>query len=134
MFVPDPKKEKVQMSDRSFFSDLYKDAVGFRPSADHHAYAMTDYDFDAYCEMLVNDIVEAEGQRIAYEASAGIALEAEIADMVATHGITRADALRWMGQAYDLDVVADPQDAEHLLWLKDVGQRQWPAYIQEMVA
>ncbi len=75
---------------RELYSDLHKDAMGFRPRGESftRAMALSDSDFDAECDSLC-EMMGAETDRMRK------AQAARVATLIADHGITRADALRW---------------------------------------
>ncbi len=83
--------------DRDLFSDIYKDAFGFRPRGEAftRVMAMSDSEFADECDSL-SEMIGAETDRTRE------AQESRVSTLIADHGITRADALRWDSEAEGL--------------------------------
>lgn len=85
------------------FSDLHKDAYGFRPSGDRWAswYAMSEAELleeEAYMCRIVEREIDEDRQR---KADAAARFEAAIAATIAAGAADRATAIRWMIDAED---------------------------------
>lgn len=104
-------------ADFDIYSDLHKDAYGFRPRG-ALAISFLNADEDRRRAMLdeaSRDAArEAEFEREAQQAARD-AFEARIADTIAIGAGDRRTALRWIIQAEDADIEND-QDVEHVLW------------------
>ena len=79
---------------RELYSDLYKDAMGFRPRGEAYtrAMAMSDSDFAAECDSLSEYMGQETARTIA-------AHESRITTLMADYAITRDAAERWEKQA-----------------------------------
>lgn len=91
--------------DENTVSDLHKDTYGFRPSATWWTQwkVMSNDDkqieWEHMCKVLdENNIVEAEGERIAYAN-----WERHIESMMTTNNISKATAIRWDMDAMEAD-------------------------------
>jgi hypothetical protein len=107
------------------YSDMHKDAYGFRPrnGGVHCPVTLEDYAvaFDELGKMIAE-----ENDREAVRSAAAIAkLEEELTDLQHDHGIARADALRWWFEAEGCE---DAQDREHALWKRGIAVKEWAKY------
>lgn len=87
------------------FSDMHKDAYGFRPSVDTCARwrAMSEVELDAE-EARLQRIVEAEIEREKEQhAAAAVRFEQVVAETIATGAHDRAMAIRWLVEAHDAE-------------------------------
>lgn len=92
----------IQYASDNLFSDLHKDAYGFRPSQGQWqrwaqmSVAQLEVEYDRMCRHL-----EAELDREkAAQAEATVKFEATIVELIATGAGNRATAIRWLQQAY----------------------------------
>lgn len=112
----------------TIYSDMHKDAYGFRPREGglHNPVTLADYDV-AFDEMQAvireNEAREADRAAAALEAVRG-----EIADLQQQHGIDRETALRWWFEAEGRN--DGPQDREMVLWARGVAFRDFPEFGQ----
>lgn len=85
-------------ADRSLFSDTFKDAYGYRPSAETCAFVkvMSDEEFARYVEDMEFAISESESRRRGDELRAALAFETKIAELIKCGAGDRATALRWL--------------------------------------
>jgi hypothetical protein len=96
------------------FSDLHKDAYGFRPRG-HHFYDETTTDaerqqiWDYLCQ-VVEDNIAAERE---HEARALRDFEADVTNTIELGAGDRETALRWMTSGEDF---YHEQDVEHWVW------------------
>ena len=100
--------------DPQCWSDLHKDAYGFRPRGDLSAKSAAELD-EIWLATQRALAVEMEASRASEEAG-GKRLSEELDKMVEDHGITRADALRWLMQAEGLEA-GERGEVEHLCYL-----------------
>jgi len=96
------------------FSDLHKDAYGFRPRG-HRFYDETTTDAERqeiwdYLVQVVEDNAAAERE---HEARALRDFEAQVANTIALGAGDRVTALRWMTQD---EKFYNEQDVEHWVW------------------
>ena len=86
------------------FSDLHKDAYGFRPrGAIWEAWlAMTPAELDSEEARMQRDVETAIEEELANEAANAVSFEAHIGKLMADFSIDRATAIRWDLQALDL--------------------------------
>lgn len=96
------------------FSDLHKDAYGFRPRG-HRFYDETTKDAERqqiwdYLVQVVEDNIAAERE---HEARALRDFESQIENTIALGAGDRATALRWMTQS---EKFYNEQDVEHWVW------------------
>ena len=100
------------------FSDLHKDALGFRPRA-HSFYDETTTDaerqqmWDYLCQILEENMA-AERE---HEARAVRDFEAEVENVIALGAGDRATALRWITSSEDF---YNAQCVEHWVWQRDI--------------
>ena len=117
----------------TIYSDAHKDAYGFRPRGGGIHNPTTVEEYRAAIEDCGRTIEEEEKRERAYEAKALAAFEAEIATLVADHGIARETALRWWFEAEGFEprdhIGWARQDAEHVLWKRGIAIREWPAIV-----
>lgn len=101
------------------FSDMYKDAHGFRPrGVDTSNWTLEDFgrEFDR-----LEQIIDREEQdRILRESQAIIHFERRLQELVKLGAADRADAIRWC-------LMSDKaQDLEHLAWLNELPWNYFP--------
>jgi len=86
------------------FSDLHKDAYGFRPrGAIVDAWlAMTSEELDAEEARMQTAVEDSMAEEAAREAANAVAFEAHIAKLMADFNIDRATAIRWDIEAVGL--------------------------------
>jgi hypothetical protein len=115
------------------YSDAHKDAYGFRPRDGGVHSPVTLAEFEAAIADCAATITENETREAVYEAKALARFEAEIAALVADHGIDRATALRWWFEAEGFvgrdHLGWSRQEAEHVLYCRGIAIRDWPAII-----
>lgn len=100
------------------FSDLHKDAYGFRPRG-HRFYdaATTDDERQTIWDNLQQVVVDNIAAEREHEARALRDFEAEVANTIALGAGDRATALRWMTSE---DEFYDVQCVEHWVWQRDI--------------
>ena len=101
------------------FSDMYKDAHGFRPrGVDTSNWTLEDFgrEFDRL-EQIIN---REEQDRILRENQAIIHFERRLQELGKLGAVDRADAIRWC-------LMSDKaQDLEHLAWLNELPWNYFP--------
>jgi hypothetical protein len=107
------------------YSDMHKDAYGFRPRNGGVHCPVTPEDYAAAFEELGGIIAAREDEEAAISAKAIAKLEEELTDLQHDHGISREDALRWWFEAEGCE---DAQDREHALWKRGIAVKAWATY------
>ncbi len=105
--------------DYAIYSDLHKDARGFRPTNWTRIRDLNEADFNAAMGSLHAELVRALADDAESEAVAVRKLTDTVHDMVEEHGINRADALRWLADADDVRFDTQ-QDILYFLFLNNV--------------
>lgn len=122
-------------------SDLHKDARGFRPTADFYRYfeSKTDAEKQIVWDELVEDLDNEIARRKILQAQALEAFTQRINGMVQDYGITRAAALRWDMESFDVDIAgalaqhgSAAQEIEHYLWNQDIEFSDMPPLVKEI--
>lgn len=110
------------------YSDMHKDAYGFRPRNGGVHAPTTLAEYDAAFASMQDTIRDDEAEDAKREAAALAKVEDELSALMTDHGLSRADALRWWMEAegfepadYGQGRAAYLQDAEHILWKRGVG-------------
>ena len=100
------------------FSDLHKDALGFRPRA-HSFYneATTDAERQRMWDYLCQILEENMAAEREHEARAVRDFEAEVENVIALGAGDRATALRWITSSEDF---YNAQCVEHWVWQRDI--------------
>ena len=100
------------------FSDLHKDALGFRPRA-HSFYdeATTDAERQQMWDYLCQILKENMAAEREHEARAVRDFEAEVENVIALGAGDRATALRWITSSEDF---YNAQCVEHWVWQRDI--------------
>lgn len=111
--------------DEQCFSDLHKDAFGFRPSSAWWAWLKIATDDEKQYEWdgLIHEMGQREVQRAAAEKAAGLRFETLVARSIEAGAKTRDDAIRWLMDS-DSSVRDDISYFEYLMgipygYLKD---------------
>ena len=89
--------------DYNVYSDLHKDAYGFRPRNWDVIRSWSPAQFEAECDRAadaLDDALQAERQA---QAAAVLAFEATVERLIATGAGDRATAIRWLADAADAD-------------------------------
>lgn len=118
------------------FNDMFKSAYGFRPSRDMGPTTLEEYDTEM--DRLGDIIADNEREKAERQADALAAVEGELAALMADHGIDRATALRWWFAAEGFEGVtdwhaSDRQNAEHVLWKRDIPYTLWDSMLDEFL-
>jgi hypothetical protein len=92
------------------YSDMYKDAHGFRPRIDWRN--MTEAELEAACDALQPEIEKSIEEERAAQDEAAKRFEARITQTIATGAGDRETAIRWIDQAEGAD-----GDREYLCYL-----------------
>ena len=111
--------------DRSVYSDMYKDAYGFRPrfSTDH----MTDAEFQNDLDMLqvmIEDNIRMEAE---FQKQALTRFRDTLTSYNERFGVDIATAIRWWIEADGRDIRV-PQDVESFLYDVGLPFSAWPEY------
>lgn len=119
-------------------SDLYKEASGFRPSADYMRSfdAQTAEEKEAEWNLLLSMMETREACDRESEARALDTYNTRIASMMNDYGISQATAIRWDMDAFDVDLGpaiefqggAD-QEIEHYLWRQGLAFSAMPQFV-----
>lgn len=96
--------------DYSTYSDLHKDVYGFRPRGVTFA---TPEDYDAEFARLVKELELKEHFEEQDDVRLRAQFETHIAELMNTHNIDQATAIRWDMQAMDADAA---YGLEHYFW------------------
>jgi hypothetical protein len=83
------------------YSDLHKDAYGFRPRNWDAIRSWSPAEFEAACIRAVNDLDHAIEAEKRTQAAAAVAFEATVARLIAAGAGDRATAIRWLADAAD---------------------------------
>lgn len=102
--------KEMRESILQIYSDMHKDAYGFRNKYDPSKFTDAQLEFEVAC--MEDRIRNEEEIRIAAQAQSLIRWKARIAELMATHAISRADAIRWDMQAY-----GDVHDVDRYAWV-----------------
>jgi hypothetical protein len=88
--------------DIHYFSDLHKDAYGFRPSQGFYEWMQTATpdELQAEWNWLCQSAELEDRRRAEAEANALTNLEAHLAKTMADHRVDKATAIRWLDDAY----------------------------------
>ncbi len=122
------------------YSDMHKDAYGFRPrdGGVHRPETLADY--EAAFASMQRTIEREEAERAERETAALLAFNAELSALQADHGIDRTTALRWWFEAngYERpDYGHGPQDcrqqAEMVLWQRGLPYSAFKALAEEFL-
>ena len=89
--------------DVELFSDLHKDAYGFRPSIGHEFYEASDERKQEIWDLTIEEVNESIKMERLSEAKAILNLIARICEMRSLGAETDADALRWVIDAEGMD-------------------------------
>lgn len=124
-------------------SDLHKDARGFRPSAGWMSYfdGLSDVAKEETWESLCDELDQRERQEAIDELNAQRVYENRISGMMSDYSISRATAMRWDAEAFDVDIegttkyhgCAD-QEIEFYLYKQGIAVRMFPMYVAELTA
>ena len=106
--------------DFGFLSDTYKDAYGFRPSADTRAHwaTLSLAEIAALEAQLCRDVAASIADERAAEARAVTAFEAEVAALVTNQGVDHATAIRWLVQAEGAERDVAGYGMSYFAWLR----------------
>lgn len=131
------------MSAFELISDLHKDARGFRPGAaymemfNEKPYAEQQGVWDALCE----ELAEREARDRQNELTAQRTYEVRIAGMMSDYSISRADAMRWIIEADEVDIAGAleqhgdaSQEIEHFFYNQGIAFQLFPMYVAEITA
>jgi len=117
----------------NIYSDIHKDAYGFRPRAGGVHSPVTLADYDAAFTSMQETLRQNEEREAAFEARALARFEAEVAALIADHGIDHATALRWWFEAEGFQprdhAAWSRQEAESTLYGRGIAMKAWPAII-----
>lgn len=108
----------VRELDLCTISDMHKDAHGFRPNMARYN-AMATGELHSEMVTLAGQVQASIDEEAQSEAVAVRKLTDTMHDMVETHGINRADALRWLAQADEVRF-DNQQDILYFLHLNNV--------------
>ena len=103
----------------SIYSDAHKDAYGFRPRGEHtflELQAMSPAEIQAEFDRLSETISEQVDAEREAERHAAMKLRNDASTIAMEHGISLADAYRWLMQAEGCE-----GDLEHFLWRMGLG-------------
>lgn len=89
----------VSEHDFGLYSDLHKDAYGFRPRNWETVRSWTRSEFDAEVERLAGDLEQAIANEARAKAEAVAKVEATIANLIASGAADRTTAIRWLDDA-----------------------------------
>lgn len=95
------------------WSDMYKDAYGFRPRIDISDWSAED--FEQEFKWLGETIAENEAKAARDTFEAEVDFEIEISKAMDLGAADRDTAIRWLFEAVNLDV-GHPLDREHFEW------------------
>jgi hypothetical protein len=131
------------MTNFELISDLHKDARGFRPSQGWMEIFNGQSDvaqLDTW-DALTQEMDDREADEARQELDAQREYETRIGGMVADYDITRADAVRWDAEAFDLDMDSAiqyhgsaTQEIEFFLFRQGIAARMYPMYVAEISA
>jgi hypothetical protein len=123
--------------------DLHKDARGFRPSSSFMTAfeAQTPAKQQADWDSLLDELSEREAQERYMQLTAQREYETRIEGMVADYSITRATAIRWDIEAFDVDIKGAlqyhktaEQEIEHFLYNQGIAFQFFPMYVAEITS
>jgi hypothetical protein len=102
------------------YSDLHKDARGFRPTQDQWTWvrALTSDQLQRHCDSLQQDIEELNDWEAEVSNDNYIRLKNLISSLV-NHAVTRSDVLRWMAEHYECGV-GGFYDWNHFAYLEGI--------------
>jgi hypothetical protein len=102
----------------SLYSDMHKDAYGFRPREWQwpELDSMSIEQLKVELDKLQGDVESAIAQEAAEEQAAAEALAQTVLELMNEQGISLADAYRWLMQAEGCE-----NDLDHFLWRMGVG-------------
>lgn len=108
------------------YSDMHKDAYGFRPREGgiHNPQTLEDYDSafaDMQATIRTNEAMEAFAAARALET-----VRAEIAALQQQHGLDRETALRWWFEAEG--ATGHAQDRQMALYSRGIAFKDWPEF------
>jgi|GEM_PF-6498910 len=129
------------MSSFELIRDLHKDARGFRPSTSF----MTAFEergriaqrviWDSLCD----ELAEREADERARAVEAQCEFETRIEGMVTDYGISRATALSWDIESFEVDIASAlqyhgsaVQEIEHYLYNQGLDFKVFPMYVAEI--
>ncbi len=103
--------------DENLFSDLHKDATGFRPSGNFWGWleTATDDEKQEEWDSLIAAMERREASRIEAERASVVCFEVLVAKTIKAGAATRADALRWL-----MDASTANGDSEYFEFLMGV--------------
>lgn len=110
----------------TIYSDMHKDAYGFRPREGgiHNPQTLEDYD-SAFADMQAT--IRANEAMADFTARRALnAVRGEIAALQQQHGIDRETALRWWFEAEGRNEHA--QDREMALWSRGIAFKDFPEF------
>lgn len=100
----------------SMYSDVHKDAYGFRPRDWDRVQALSDAEIQAECDELGEIAMEEFEREEANERASAAALADIARNLADMNGIDISTAYRWL-----IEAEGDHVDLEHFLWLSGVG-------------
>lgn len=98
--------------DETIFSDLYKDAYGFRPRG-HNFYTATPAEKQEIWDATILDMEAAQQAEIAREKECEKKFKDQISKVIEAGAGNRINALRWMTST---DTFYSQQCVEHFVW------------------
>ena len=105
--------------DETIFSDLYKDAYGFRPRG-HNFYTATPAEKQEIWDATILDMEAAQQAEIAREKECEKKFKDQISKVIEAGAGNRINALRWMTST---DTFYSQQCVEHFVWSQ--GKSLW---------
>ena len=100
----------------SIYSDVHKDAYGFRPRDWATIRSKTEAQLQAEIDEMCKDADAEIAREQEAEKACADELNAYLAKLVADHAISMGTAIRWDMEAYGCE-----NDLEHYLWSRGVG-------------
>lgn len=100
----------------SMYSDVHKDAYGFRPRDYDRVKALSLDELRAEMDYLGKVAAEEYDREVKAEGEAALRLWASAMGLAMSQNVPLATAYRWLMQAEDLE-----NDLEHFLWRQGVG-------------
>tara|TARA_R110002074_G_scaffold13412_2_gene47886 strand:+ start:55 stop:444 length:390 start_codon:yes stop_codon:yes gene_type:complete len=102
--------------DETIFSDLYKDAYGFRPRG-HNFYTATPAEKQEIWDATILDMEAAQQAEIAREKECEKKFKDQISKVIEAGAGNRINALRWMTST---DTFYSQQCVEHFVWSQGI--------------
>jgi len=87
--------------DYDMYSDLHKDAYGFRPRNWDAVRSLTEAEFNAECDRMADDLDDNIAAEQRAQAAAAVTFEATVAKLIETGAGDRETAIRWLANAAD---------------------------------